>query len=517
MICPGTDAAGTFVLAERIRDALAAIAVDWDAVAGMGHVSASIGVAAYPEYGPSADEVLLAADRACFVAKRRGRNQIATAEEGLALAGELTLSEHRRRSTRRSRPAEQPTHRGRRPPSIAGCAQSPPRRPARPALRRPRRPWADSLAACALPVLAAPARRDRPRHPDRPPGRRWAPPRATSMPSRPYPTHADPGPDVRVLRGPAGDTLIAGPALRHDTRRASPTGTGPATRRSTRSRAAYRPGRIEVGWTLAYLPGPESSTRENLPPPRPSTGHPPAGRGPPDPDALPHAPRRPDSAALVPPGPTGLDAVALTFDAAAEPGPARAGALCVTQWSQWPTPIAVAHGHRGRPRPSSGTVPPPGDAAAAAVRARLRAATTGLVPRPPTLEAGRARGRPAGRPTLGPAAASGDPRSAGGMLRPAGGGHGGRAGARAGAALRLGRDRVGRRPRRRGGAGRGGPIATDIVARVVSRARGGRVRPAAAGRGTDARRPPRDPWTRSATAGLRVASAGRGPGRTVEE
>ena len=54
-------------------------------------MSASIGVATYPEYGPTADEVLLAADRACFVAKRRGRDQIATAEEGLALAGELTL------------------------------------------------------------------------------------------------------------------------------------------------------------------------------------------------------------------------------------------------------------------------------------------------------------------------------------------------------------------------------------------------------------------------------------------
>jgi hypothetical protein len=35
--------------------------------------------------------VLLAADRACFVAKRTGGGRVATAAEGLALAGELTL------------------------------------------------------------------------------------------------------------------------------------------------------------------------------------------------------------------------------------------------------------------------------------------------------------------------------------------------------------------------------------------------------------------------------------------
>ncbi len=91
VICPATDAAGTIVLAERIRSGLNAIALDWGMRRGAGPVSASIGVATYPEFGSTADEVLLAADRACFVAKRRGRDQIATAEEGLALAGELTL------------------------------------------------------------------------------------------------------------------------------------------------------------------------------------------------------------------------------------------------------------------------------------------------------------------------------------------------------------------------------------------------------------------------------------------
>ncbi len=91
IICPATDHAGTVTLAGRIRAGLSAIALDWGRRRAAGHVSASIGVATYPEFGPTADEILLAADRACFVAKRRGGDQVATAEEGLALAGELTL------------------------------------------------------------------------------------------------------------------------------------------------------------------------------------------------------------------------------------------------------------------------------------------------------------------------------------------------------------------------------------------------------------------------------------------
>jgi len=91
VICPATDGAGAVALAGRIRSGLNAIALDWGGRRPGGHVSASIGVATFPEFGSTADEVLVAADRACFVAKRRGRDQIATAEEGRALAGELTL------------------------------------------------------------------------------------------------------------------------------------------------------------------------------------------------------------------------------------------------------------------------------------------------------------------------------------------------------------------------------------------------------------------------------------------
>jgi diguanylate cyclase (GGDEF)-like protein len=52
-------------------------------------VSASIGVASFPIDGLDGASVLLAADRACYAAKRNGRNRIATAAEGLVLAEEF--------------------------------------------------------------------------------------------------------------------------------------------------------------------------------------------------------------------------------------------------------------------------------------------------------------------------------------------------------------------------------------------------------------------------------------------
>ena len=56
-------------------------------------MSASIGIATFPVDGTTAESVLLAADRAAFVAKRSGRNRIATADEGLSLAAEFSLQE----------------------------------------------------------------------------------------------------------------------------------------------------------------------------------------------------------------------------------------------------------------------------------------------------------------------------------------------------------------------------------------------------------------------------------------
>ena len=83
-LLPHTDGNGALQVAERARQAVHAT---WRPM------SASIGVATFPVDGATPAEVLLAADRACYVAKRGGRDRIATAAEGLALAAEFSLQE----------------------------------------------------------------------------------------------------------------------------------------------------------------------------------------------------------------------------------------------------------------------------------------------------------------------------------------------------------------------------------------------------------------------------------------
>jgi diguanylate cyclase (GGDEF)-like protein len=83
-LLPHTEEGGALQVAERARQAV--VGVDLT-------VSASIGVATFPVDGATASEVLLAADRACYVAKRGGRDRIATAAEGLALAAEFSLQQ----------------------------------------------------------------------------------------------------------------------------------------------------------------------------------------------------------------------------------------------------------------------------------------------------------------------------------------------------------------------------------------------------------------------------------------
>ncbi|MGZ6340227.1 MAG: GAF domain-containing protein, partial [Candidatus Limnocylindrales bacterium] len=93
LLLPRTDAAGAQQVAERIRAALNAVALPGGRGVASLEVSCSVGIATFPDDGASAAEILIAADRACYVAKRSGRDRVALAPEGLALAAEFSLQE----------------------------------------------------------------------------------------------------------------------------------------------------------------------------------------------------------------------------------------------------------------------------------------------------------------------------------------------------------------------------------------------------------------------------------------
>jgi diguanylate cyclase (GGDEF)-like protein/excisionase family DNA binding protein len=92
VLLPGTDLDEVGPIAERIRSAVATVVGPGSGWRGRARqLEASAGTSSFPTDGQTAEEVLLAADRACFVAKRSGGGRVATAAEGLAIAGELTL------------------------------------------------------------------------------------------------------------------------------------------------------------------------------------------------------------------------------------------------------------------------------------------------------------------------------------------------------------------------------------------------------------------------------------------
>jgi len=94
ILLPGADPMSATAVAARVRAAVHAVGAPgtrWHAAGIV--VSASFGLAGFPDHGTSAAAVLLAADRACFVAKRAGPGRIATADEGLALAARFSLQE----------------------------------------------------------------------------------------------------------------------------------------------------------------------------------------------------------------------------------------------------------------------------------------------------------------------------------------------------------------------------------------------------------------------------------------
>jgi diguanylate cyclase (GGDEF)-like protein len=72
VILPNTDALGASAVAEKLRKAIAEILVPGVDV----DITASLGVAAYPEHGLSPERLERLADAALYVAKRSGRNRV---------------------------------------------------------------------------------------------------------------------------------------------------------------------------------------------------------------------------------------------------------------------------------------------------------------------------------------------------------------------------------------------------------------------------------------------------------
>jgi diguanylate cyclase (GGDEF)-like protein/excisionase family DNA binding protein len=92
VLLPRTDADQVGAIAERVRGAVKSVVGTGSSWRGRArHLEASAGTASFPVDGARAEEILLAADRALFVAKRSGGGRVANAAEGLALTGEFTL------------------------------------------------------------------------------------------------------------------------------------------------------------------------------------------------------------------------------------------------------------------------------------------------------------------------------------------------------------------------------------------------------------------------------------------
>jgi diguanylate cyclase (GGDEF)-like protein len=86
ILLPHTTGDGAMGVAAKVATAIRKMT---DGPRSAIRITASIGVATFPIDGVDGASVLLAADRACYAAKRNGRNRIATAAEGLALAAEF--------------------------------------------------------------------------------------------------------------------------------------------------------------------------------------------------------------------------------------------------------------------------------------------------------------------------------------------------------------------------------------------------------------------------------------------
>ncbi|MDP1772345.1 MAG: diguanylate cyclase [Methylobacter sp.] len=80
LLLPETDLNQAMVVAENIRESIAALKVSCEGIA-LRQVTCSMGVSCYPAHAGKEDELLKTADAALYNAKHAGRNQVMTAEK----------------------------------------------------------------------------------------------------------------------------------------------------------------------------------------------------------------------------------------------------------------------------------------------------------------------------------------------------------------------------------------------------------------------------------------------------
>ncbi|MBQ6516283.1 diguanylate cyclase [bacterium] len=74
IILPGVDSDGAMIAAERIRKA-----IESQQIEKLGHITASIGVATFPDHTEDIDELMEITDQAMYLSKRNGRNKVSLA------------------------------------------------------------------------------------------------------------------------------------------------------------------------------------------------------------------------------------------------------------------------------------------------------------------------------------------------------------------------------------------------------------------------------------------------------
>ncbi len=277
VLLPHSDARGLHPVAERIRASVEAVGAAGSPWAREGvSVSASIGTASYPIDGDTPEAVLLAADRACFVAKRRGRGPGGDGVGGTRPGGRVhAVRAHPGGPADRQRVGWSRRPRNKHGPSGVhdpGCTRGPsgdhdPGRTRGPApsptarstacLRRPGQPPAPVARppsrSCASPSRSSLGPACRPRS-GRPPHPWSRPPRSRPCRRprpRPGPPTPTPGPRVRAAQGrPRRHADLARPQVQDQRAARSRTGIATSIRRSIPSRRATRPDNLKRGWVL---------------------------------------------------------------------------------------------------------------------------------------------------------------------------------------------------------------------------------------------------------------------------